>query len=344
MRRSASHQAGPQRARFRCAGSAATATLAPVTALLVLRGLFGVASRSWPAAASSPAPVTADEVVLGLMAWAAVALCAWLSIGITLTAATALPGRLGRAFEGLTRVVTPAVVRRSLAMALGVSVSTLALPAGQASGTTSATQNAAPRAATDSGAIGQGETDGAGRPLQPGLAPTSSSSAASVTAPAWHPTGRGADDRHRGQGGPSRDTTAMSGSNHPVSVPVAVPQLGPGLHATHPSPSTSNEYGHDHDLGPGWRPTAPLRVVTEQPTLLTPVLRPDCASLDHVTVRRGDTLWSIAAHHLGPSATDAEIAHEWPRWYAANLRLIGADPDLIHPGQQLLPPDQKVLR
>jgi nucleoid-associated protein YgaU len=32
------------------------------------------------------------------------------------------------------------------------------------------------------------------------------------------------------------------------------------------------------------------------------------------------------------------VAASWPRWYAANRRVIGADPDLILPGQILRPP------
>jgi hypothetical protein len=43
------------------------------------------------------------------------------------------------------------------------------------------------------------------------------------------------------------------------------------------------------------------------------------------TVRPGDTLWGIA----GPA---------WPRWYAANRRAVGPDPDLIRPGLRLVPP------
>lgn len=55
-------------------------------------------------------------------------------------------------------------------------------------------------------------------------------------------------------------------------------------------------------------------------------------------VRPGDSLWSIAAAELGPDATDTRIAARWPRWYAANRHSIGADPDLIHPGQRLRTP------
>jgi len=55
-------------------------------------------------------------------------------------------------------------------------------------------------------------------------------------------------------------------------------------------------------------------------------------------VAPGDCLWTIAAAHLGHGANNAEIAAEWPRWYAANRRIIGADPDLLLPGMVLRAP------
>ena len=57
-----------------------------------------------------------------------------------------------------------------------------------------------------------------------------------------------------------------------------------------------------------------------------------------VIVRPGDTLWAIAARHLSPSATDAQIARTCASWYAANREVIGNDPDLIHPSQHLTAP------
>jgi len=58
-----------------------------------------------------------------------------------------------------------------------------------------------------------------------------------------------------------------------------------------------------------------------------------------VTVRSGDSLWSIAAAALGPLASDADIAREGPRLYAGNRDAIGADPHFLRPGQVLvLPP------
>lgn len=55
-------------------------------------------------------------------------------------------------------------------------------------------------------------------------------------------------------------------------------------------------------------------------------------------VRPGDSLWAIAAHHLGPGASDAAIAAEWPRWYRANLAVIGSNPSLLHVGTRLAVP------
>ncbi|MDP2772311.1 MAG: LysM domain-containing protein [Nocardioides sp.] len=58
-----------------------------------------------------------------------------------------------------------------------------------------------------------------------------------------------------------------------------------------------------------------------------------------VVVAPGDSLWSLAATALGAGATDAEITAEWQRIHQLNREVVGADPDLIRPGQRLvLPP------
>ncbi len=50
-----------------------------------------------------------------------------------------------------------------------------------------------------------------------------------------------------------------------------------------------------------------------------------------ITVRAGDTLWSIAATRLGRG-------NRWPEIYALNRRIIGSDSSLIHAGQVLTLP------
>ncbi|MBG6182092.1 nucleoid-associated protein YgaU [Arthrobacter sp. CAN_A214] len=58
-----------------------------------------------------------------------------------------------------------------------------------------------------------------------------------------------------------------------------------------------------------------------------------------VIVKPGDSLWTIAAAHLGAFATDLEVAGAWPSWYVANREVIGGNPSLLFPGQILrIPP------
>jgi nucleoid-associated protein YgaU len=59
-----------------------------------------------------------------------------------------------------------------------------------------------------------------------------------------------------------------------------------------------------------------------------------------VVVRPGDSLWSIAAAGLPARAPASAVARSWPRWYGANRAVVGADPDLLHPGQVLTVPDR----
>lgn len=90
---------------------------------------------------------------------------------------------------------------------------------------------------------------------------------------------------------------------------------------------------------PGWVPDKPTRtdqVARECAPLITG--KPVADKSGEVVVRRGDTLWSIAAAHLGPHADAQEVAAEWPRWYAANRDVIGDDPDLIMTGIRLRTP------
>jgi nucleoid-associated protein YgaU len=57
-----------------------------------------------------------------------------------------------------------------------------------------------------------------------------------------------------------------------------------------------------------------------------------------VVVEPGDCLWHLAAAGLPADATPAEITARWREIYRLNRTLIGADPDLIEPGQRLVVP------
>jgi hypothetical protein len=102
---------------------------------------------------------------------------------------------------------------------------------------------------------------------------------------------------------------------------------------------------------PGWMPSpppeAPLLPAADAALVTSGAQRANGslpraarAGDDRVVVRRGDSLWSITARHLGPGASDAEVAAEWPRWWQANRSVIGPDPDLLLPGMRLRPPRQ----
>ncbi len=96
--------------------------------------------------------------------------------------------------------------------------------------------------------------------------------------------------------------------------------------------------------GDGWRPDAPAARAHPGVELVTSAstrCRPD----GEVVVRRGDTLWDLAARSLGPGASDADVAAAWPRWWHANRDAIGADPDLLLPGTRLCaPPESRTAR
>lgn len=93
------------------------------------------------------------------------------------------------------------------------------------------------------------------------------------------------------------------------------------IHLTSEAIGTSDD--GDAAPGPSWSPDR--RALSASST----------AGMVNIVVQRGDSLWSIAARHLGPGATPAEINAEWHRWFAANQRVIGDDANLITPGQVL---------
>ena len=125
----------------------------------------------------------------------------------------------------------------------------------------------------------------------------------------------------------------------PVTMALPAQALTTVVAAAQPgSPSGSaaalERWTPDRPAAPS--PAGPQREPT--PPLLVSTPHPERAVSDEVVVRRGDTLWDIAARALDPGASAADIATSWPRWHAANRSTIGPDPDLIRPGQLLRPP------
>lgn len=89
---------------------------------------------------------------------------------------------------------------------------------------------------------------------------------------------------------------------------------------------------------PQWRPLGP--VIEPGPLTGRPQrFQQPAGEETAVTVRPGDSLWSLSAARLGPFASDVDIALDWPRIYRANREVIGDNPDLLQPGQILrIPP------
>jgi nucleoid-associated protein YgaU len=95
----------------------------------------------------------------------------------------------------------------------------------------------------------------------------------------------------------------------------------------HPQPSAP---GDPADPVPDWpQPSAPDRPATP-------------AASAHVVVP-GDCLWDLAEARLrleGGRPDDAAVAAATHAWWTANASVIGADPDLLLPGQVLHAPDR----
>lgn len=284
--------------------------LVTATGGLLLPTAAAVVLSRW--ALEVPLPLSAgrpEDALWSLMVWAGVALAGWLGLGSVIAVGAVLPGALGSACERLEHWLTPRLLRQAVSLALGTAVATLALPAGAAHG-------AAITRLADEGSS----------PLGSAPSPTASTSGGSGPASDQRSTGNAPD--------PAFYPTVAPDS---AGTPLSASPTGQG--ASPPVPVTPSERQHASEAPtPGWRPSPPVRIVeTDGSRLLAPAPR-DTASDTAITVLRGDTLWHIAARHLGPGATDAEIALEWPRWYTANRDVIGADADHLVPGQQLRPP------
>ncbi|VEI49311.1 Uncharacterised protein [Kocuria rosea] len=105
-----------------------------------------------------------------------------------------------------------------------------------------------------------------------------------------------------------------------------------------PAPGAGPRPGPDREPAPGGE-SAPAPSTAPDPCF--PRTGPSVAerTVDGaVTVVRGDTLWSLAAAHLGPEASDQQVARAWPRWYELNRPVLPDGPHRLLPGQRLVVP------
>ena len=129
-------------------------------------------------------------------------------------------------------------------------------------------------------------------------------------------------------------TAAAEGLVLPLPLRGLAAPPGPA-HDAAPAPASAARSSRPGPLAPpSWTPHSPT---VDPGALVAGQLRVQepADSVAEVTVRAGDTLWSLAATGLGPLASDVAIAREWPRLYRENREVIGQSPHLLHPGQIL---------
>lgn len=87
-------------------------------------------------------------------------------------------------------------------------------------------------------------------------------------------------------------------------------------------------------------PARPTGVVSHSTAPPTPsgCQRAGSAGPSSLIVRRGDTLWRLAAVRLAAGADDHDVADLVARLHRRNRLVIGPDADLILPGQRLVVP------
>jgi nucleoid-associated protein YgaU len=87
-------------------------------------------------------------------------------------------------------------------------------------------------------------------------------------------------------------------------------------------------------------PIAPPKVITRGSVTTAPsapvtTSQAAISKGTRLTVKAGDSLWSLSQQALGPHASAAQIAAAWPQFYRANKALIGSNSRVIKPGEVL---------
>ncbi|GEA79771.1 hypothetical protein CUD01_02150 [Cellulomonas uda] len=349
------------------ATTAATLAVAALTAAVVAVALVLAAL----AAAQPDRPLAVQDVVNVAVAALGAAVAAWLAVSCALGSAC-VAGRLvgagWRSGEALLRRCAPVVVRRAVAGAVGASLGlglvatgAQAAPVDPAPVAVSVADEApsdppAPRTGADGVAEGTLEGPSRGSGVVPvgsvavdsvrdtGTAPQAPVGAPDPASPAlgW-PVTAPTDGTS-----PTQGTAPADGAlppDGPAPAPVAagwVPTSGAAADgaggrtdgatgdrargASAAAQSAGQTAGRSGDRGPATAPDG------------------GADGADVVVVEAGDSLWSIAAAHLPRGASDAQVAAAWPRWYEANRDVVGDDPDVLQPGQQLTAPATEAAR
>lgn len=329
---------------------------ARLAGLLLPAAAVGGATLAWALATRAVSTarnplLTVDGVVESSVVAVGAVAAAWLAVSCALAALCVGARTVGltwRAGERAVQRFAPAAVRR----VLGVAVATT-LAATVATGAGAAEPLAGPAAAPVGQPAGQVQvvdlgwmpstavTEGATRPVaRPTAAPTPVPDDLGwvPSGPAHDETSARSDERT-----PAATATADAAVVAPSSAPS--PTASPAVTVTAASSDDGRTATTDVAPDPAAPRTTPARRTSAQPAAEAPSRTPTtsraagAASDDVVVVvRAGDTLWSIAAEHLGSDASARDVAAAWPAWFHANADEIGDDPDHIVPGQRLTVP------
>lgn len=125
-----------------------------------------------------------------------------------------------------------------------------------------------------------------------------------------------------------------------LTLGIGLVTAGGSAAAADPGPAGSESATSSTGASVDWPLQPPL--LPDSPSMPSPVYGGPPGFGDPVdgavAVRAGDSLWMLAADRLAPEASSREIAAAVTAWYQANRQTIGSDPDLILPGQRLVPP------
>ncbi|NEA30960.1 LysM peptidoglycan-binding domain-containing protein [Streptomyces sp. SID13031] len=259
------------------------------------------------------------SVAVGAVAWVSYG---WLVVAVLATVLEQVPGVIGRSASLVATRITSQTSRTLLRSALGVAaVTPLTIGVAQAApgdGSHGFTT-------TESRSTIQVTAHAGDRPWS-AVEPRSTVEVTGSSVGDWRATEKPSSIELTGSGEPSA-ALARTGAE---SRTRPAPGKGQGAQLTGRTAVPKK--------GPVEQVAVPDRPTSGAPTRYTHLQSGQLARAASQVVKRGDSLWSIAAAELGPHATDEAIAARWPQWYSANRQLIGPDPDLIHPGQVLKPP------
>jgi len=302
---------------------------------------------------AAPGPGGPADGILVITGLSGTVLALWLGLGMTLSALSTLPGALGLLCRQLAARVAPVAVRKVVAFILGTTLTAALIPgtavAGITHGTPAATVVTSQQVQHPSGGGPVAAPEASFRFVsEHPRAPDGLTVAAVAAVPAVPAPVRAARTTAAvAPVGAARTAAAVA----PVVTPAladrtaaaVAPAAAPAVAAAHRAVAAAHHAvaaADDAAPPPLWPSERPAPQLSPGSGLHAPLRKGAgaAAATDTVVVLRGDTLWSIAARHLGPAAGSAQIEVEWHRWMAANRGVIGDDADLILPGQLLRPP------